>query len=66
MGSIFVVDTGNSRVLKFDEDWRWQATLGSYGTAEDEFRNPRGIAAVSCGEGIIRFGKTCQIGFTGS
>ncbi|MFT3744911.1 MAG: 6-bladed beta-propeller [Pyrinomonadaceae bacterium] len=48
-GNIYVADTGNSRVQKFDSDGKFVVALGKPGTAEGEIKEPNGIAVDDAG-----------------
>jgi predicted membrane-bound mannosyltransferase/DNA-binding beta-propeller fold protein YncE len=50
-GSVYVTDTWNDRILKFNADGKFLATWGRYGQAEtpDAFWGPRGLAVDSKG-----------------
>ncbi|MBF0241474.1 MAG: hypothetical protein HQK64_03240, partial [Desulfamplus sp.] len=43
-GFVYVVDTGNHRVQKFDTDGEYKAQWGSQGVDDGKFRDPSGIA----------------------
>ncbi len=43
-GNIYVADTGNARIQKFDSDGEFIASFGKSGTAEGEMKEPNGIA----------------------
>ncbi len=42
-GNIYVVDTNNSRIVKFDPDGKYLFSFGREGGAKGEFYKPRGI-----------------------
>src|SRR5215472_8859672 len=42
-GNVYVVDTGNSRVLKLSPGGAVMASFGKLGTGDDGLRRPRGI-----------------------
>ncbi|MGH9679740.1 MAG: peptidyl-alpha-hydroxyglycine alpha-amidating lyase family protein [Candidatus Acidiferrales bacterium] len=45
-GNIFVSDGyGNSRVVKISPGGKWLKEVGTFGTGQDQFRTPHGIAA---------------------
>ncbi len=48
-GAVYVVDTRNHRIGKFDGNGNLQTTWGSYGMAESQFRYPYGVALDSKG-----------------
>ena len=48
-GYIYVADTGNNRIQKFNSDGTFQAKWGSFGTENGQFNAPSGIAADSQG-----------------
>ncbi|MDQ2785470.1 MAG: 6-bladed beta-propeller [Chloroflexota bacterium] len=43
-GLVYVTDTGNSRVLVFDQSGKFVRTFGSFGTGDGQMDNPVGIA----------------------
>jgi LmbE family N-acetylglucosaminyl deacetylase len=43
-GNVFVLDSGNSKVMKYENSGNLTKTWGSYGTGNSQFKNPRGIA----------------------
>lgn len=52
-GNIFIVDSGNDRVVPFDGVMVAQPALGSSGSGDDEFDDPRGIAVAQRVEPIL-------------
>lgn len=42
-GNIYVVDSGNSQIKKFDPDGKFLLSWGSFGTSNGQFKNPSGI-----------------------
>ncbi len=42
--TLWVVDTGNSRVQVLNEKGEWQKTVGTLGTVEGDFKLPSGVA----------------------
>ncbi|MGI8691208.1 MAG: flippase activity-associated protein Agl23 [Thermomicrobiales bacterium] len=44
-GLLYITDTGNSRVLVFDQTGKFVRTFGSLGTGDGQMDNPVGIAA---------------------
>lgn len=48
-GNIYVADTGNARVQKFDPSGTFVAALGKTGTAEGEMKEPNGVALDEAG-----------------
>jgi DNA-binding beta-propeller fold protein YncE len=44
LGNIWVADSGTHKVKKFAPDGTWIADYGGYGSGDDQFRTPRGIA----------------------
>lgn len=48
-GSVYVLDTGNNRVVKFDGDGQYVLAWGSEGEGEGQFREPWGIAVAPDG-----------------
>ncbi|MBD0306003.1 MAG: hypothetical protein ICV76_05560 [Nitrospiraceae bacterium] len=49
-GSLFVVDNGNNRVQKFDNNGNFIILWGSFGSANSNFHNPTGIACDAKGD----------------
>ena len=49
-GSIFVVDNGNNRVQKFDNNGNFIILWGSFGASNSNFHNPTGIACDAKGD----------------
>jgi hypothetical protein len=47
--NIYVADTDNHRIQKFDSSATHLVTLGSYGSGSGEFNRPRGVAVDSIG-----------------
>ena len=47
--NVYVVDTGNHRVQKFDASGNFVSTWGSSGGGNGQFNNPRGIAVDNSG-----------------
>lgn len=43
-GSIFVVDNGNNRIQKFDNNGNFIVLWGNFGSANGNFHNPTGVA----------------------
>lgn len=43
-GNLYVADTGNSRVQKFDAEGNFIDDFGTYGDKEGEFKSPYGVA----------------------
>ena len=41
---IYVLDKGNNRIVKFNNDYAFQTSIGKYGHGEMEFLDPRSIA----------------------
>jgi len=48
-GSLYSVDTANNRIKKFDASGNVIAAFGSFGSGNDQFNQPQGIAADSSG-----------------
>jgi sugar lactone lactonase YvrE len=48
-GNIFIADTNNHRILKFNSSGTCLMTIGSYGSGYDQFRDPKGIAVDTSG-----------------
>lgn len=44
-GSIYVADTGNDRVQKFDSDGNFVMEIGGFGFEEEQFNEPRDLCA---------------------
>ncbi|HEY8293169.1 MAG TPA: flippase activity-associated protein Agl23 [Thermomicrobiales bacterium] len=44
-GLLYITDTGNSRILVFDQSGKFIRTFGSFGTGDGQMDNPVGIAA---------------------
>ena len=44
-GLLYITDTGNSRILVFDQTGKFVRTFGSFGTGDGQMDNPVGIAA---------------------
>lgn len=42
-GRVYVAETGNNRVQRFDADGNWQLMWGTAGNGDEEFRGPHGI-----------------------
>ena len=49
-GSLFVVDNGNNRVQKFDNNGNFIILWGNFGSANANFHNPTGIACDANGD----------------
>lgn len=48
-GHLYVADTGNSRIQKFDADGNFIWDFGTYGDGEGEFKAPHGVAVDAAG-----------------
>lgn len=48
-GNVYVLDTGNNRVLKFDKNGNFLLFWGGYGQKESQFSSPEGITVDSQG-----------------
>lgn len=46
-GNVFVADTGNNRIQKFDTGGKFTTKLGSEGSADGQFTYPTGLAIKS-------------------
>ena len=42
-GNVYVCDTGNNRIQKFDRKWNSDLIIGSDGTSTGQFKNPSGV-----------------------
>ncbi len=49
-GSVYVADTGNNRVQRFDKDGNFLGSWGSQGEGQGEFRSPEAIAVSGDGK----------------
>src|SRR5947208_1651860 len=49
LGHIYVVDSGNDRIEKFDSNGTFITTWGSLGTANGQFNHPEGITVDASG-----------------
>jgi DNA-binding beta-propeller fold protein YncE len=49
-GNVYVVDSGNARVQKFDSTGNFLLKWGSYGKTSGQFRTPAGIAVDASGD----------------
>ena len=52
-GNVWVTDTGNKRVLKFDSDGNFLAQYGTAGSGPGQFDEPVGIAIAPSGEILV-------------
>ena len=52
-GNVWVTDTGNKRVLKFDSDGNFLAEYGGPGNGPSQFEEPVGIAIAPSGEILV-------------
>src|SRR5438094_4979731 len=43
-GNVYVVDSGNNRVEKFDSSGTFLTAWGSFGSGDGQFSSPRGVA----------------------
>src|SRR6185295_11539193 len=48
-GNVYVADSGNNRIQKFDSSGSFLAKWGSFGSGDGQFNSPRGIATDSSG-----------------
>jgi uncharacterized protein (TIGR03663 family) len=60
-GNVWVTDTGNSRVLKFDPDGKYLATLGGPGSEAGKLRDPVGIKIAANGDIYVADGWNSRI-----
>lgn len=44
-GNVYVVDTGNHRIVKFNSSGTYQTSWGSYGTTTTDFNSPEGATS---------------------
>jgi NHL repeat/6-bladed beta-propeller len=51
--NLYVLDTANNRVQKFNSALVFQSKFGSFGTADGQFKTPRGMALDSTGDNIF-------------
>src|SRR5206468_387990 len=52
-GHVFVADSGNDRIQKFDASGTFLTTWGSYGTADGQFLDPEGVAVDGSGNVFV-------------
>jgi DNA-binding beta-propeller fold protein YncE len=52
-GDVYIVDSGNERVLRFDMLWVYEDTLGSSGSGPGQFSNPTSIAVDAGGRAFV-------------
>jgi DNA-binding beta-propeller fold protein YncE len=43
-GNVYVADTGNHRIQKFNDEGKFIGTWGSLGSDDGQFRTPKGVA----------------------
>jgi len=48
-GNVYVADTGNNRIQKFDSNGTFLTKWGTPGTGDDQFNSPRGVAVDAIG-----------------
>jgi predicted membrane-bound mannosyltransferase/sugar lactone lactonase YvrE len=60
-GNVWVTDTGNSRVLKFDPSGQYLATLGGPGSEPGKLRDPVGIEVAANGDVYVADGWNSRI-----
>lgn len=49
-GNIYVADSNNHRIQKFDSSGNFLLKWGSFGSSDDQFRDPAGIAVHASGK----------------
>ena len=49
-GNVYVADTGNNRIEKFDSNGNYLAQWGTYGSGNGQFRSPIGVAVDASGD----------------
>ena len=52
-GNVYVADTGNQRIQKFDADGNFLTTWGSEGSGNGQFEGPVGVATDGSGNGYV-------------
>jgi tripartite motif-containing protein 71 len=52
-GNVYVTDTGNNRVQKFDASGHFTTSWGSFGSADGQFNTPLGIAVDGSGQVLV-------------
>jgi len=52
-GNIYIADSGNNRIRKFDSAGTYLAQFGSFGSGDGKFNAPRGIAFDSAGNYFV-------------
>jgi DNA-binding beta-propeller fold protein YncE len=60
-GNVWVTDTGNSRVLEFDPNGKYLATLGEPGSEAGKLRDPVGIEVAANGDVYVADGWNSRI-----
>ena len=48
-GNIYVADTANNRIQKFDSNGNYLTQWGGFGTGDGQFNSPRGVAVDTAG-----------------
>jgi DNA-binding beta-propeller fold protein YncE len=59
-GNVYVADTGNRRIQKFDRYGNWLLMWGSYGSGNGQFEEPYGVAVDKDGNVYVADGNYSQ------